>query len=268
MAKGYPFFEVLTSAMKEDHRFPVLEIFAFVFTIGTFFAIATGGLYVPGLPSTVEESNIFHVVFSLTNLPVFVFVVVLMKNVAYGLGNDLDKGVLQTYLSYPLKRRTFLTAKLFSSIGVPFLLFFIIQVSALLIMIPDLVLKYIDTLLLSYAAILGYPIMLVSLVLLMTLLFERGSISLVVGIILYMASGIFSGLLMFMSQSEILLEIVTLVDPSNAMKRYYTGFGVPGMEDVWKLSFNDAILRLAGSYVLVILIFVVAYLYFERRVEV
>ena len=36
MGKGKPFLEVLSSAIHEDYRFPFLELFAFLYTLGTF----------------------------------------------------------------------------------------------------------------------------------------------------------------------------------------------------------------------------------------
>jgi len=46
MGKGKPFLEVLASAMHEDFRFPFLELFAFLYTLGTFaLANFTVGVY-------------------------------------------------------------------------------------------------------------------------------------------------------------------------------------------------------------------------------
>jgi len=42
--KGKPFLEVLSSALHEDYRFPILEIFAFLYVLGTFALVNIGSL--------------------------------------------------------------------------------------------------------------------------------------------------------------------------------------------------------------------------------
>lgn len=148
MGKGNPFLEVFASALNEDYRFPILEVFAFLYALGTFvFANIAGTL---GQFATSEDAVAFSLVNSLTGLPVFIFVILILKNIAYGLGSELEKRVTQTFLSYPLKRRLLMTAKLLSSIGVALLLFLGIQVFALFILAPDIVSPHMDTVLLTY----------------------------------------------------------------------------------------------------------------------
>lgn len=111
--RGKPFLEIFSSTLQEDYRFPILELFAFLYTLGTFIFVSFqtyGGV--------TDEQATYMVVTSLMGFPMFIFTILIFKNVAYGLGNDLEKGTIQTSFSYPLKRRSILTAKLLSAIAV------------------------------------------------------------------------------------------------------------------------------------------------------
>ena len=270
MRKGKPFLEVLASALNEDYRFPILEIFAFLYVLGTFvFAnLGIGAQYAKS-----GESVAFFLVNSLTGgafgaagLPVLILAVLILKNIAYGLGNELDKGVIQTFLSYPLKRRWLLTAKLLSSLGVALLLFIGIQVFALSILASEIVSPYMGTVLLTFAAVLSYPLLVASLVLMMTLFLKRGSIALIVGVVLYFASGMLPNLLAFAATatgSNLLLKAYAIINPNVALTRHYiTG------DELWTPSFNEALLYMGASYALVFSILIVGYLYFEKRLEI
>ena len=101
MGKGKPFLEVLSSAIHEDYRFPFLEIFAFLYALGTFvLANFTMGM---AFQNTTNEAVAFTVTTSLISGSLIVFIILVLKNVAYGLGSDLEKGIIQTYFSYPSK---------------------------------------------------------------------------------------------------------------------------------------------------------------------
>ncbi|MCW4052105.1 MAG: ABC transporter permease subunit [Candidatus Bathyarchaeota archaeon] len=271
MGKGKPFLEVLASALNEDYKFPILEVFALLYTLGTFVFANFAGIGAhyakPG------ESVAFSLVNSLAGgafgaagLPVLILVILIMKNIAYGLGNDLDKGIIQTFLSYPLKRRLLLTAKLLSSLGVALLLFIAIQLFALSILAPEIVSPYIGTVLLTFAAVLSYPLLVASLVLAITLFLKRGNTALIVGIVLYFASGMIPNLLGFAASamgSNLPLKAYAIIDPNVALTRHYITGG-----ELWTPTFNEALLYIGASYALVISIFIVGYLYFERRLEI
>jgi hypothetical protein len=271
MGKGKPFLEIFASALNEDYKFPILEVFALLYTLGTFiFAnfTGTGAQYAKS-----GESIAFNLVNSLAGgafgavgLPVLIIVILILKNIAYGLGNDLDKGIIQTFLSYPLKRRWLLTAKLLSSLGVALLLFMGIQLFALSILAPEIVSPYISTVLLTFAAILSYPLLVASLVLVITLFLKRGNTALIVGIILYFASGMIPNLLAFAATatgSNLPLKAYAIINPNIALTRLYiTGGGL------WTPTFNEALLYIGVSYALIVSIFIVGYLYFERRLEI
>jgi ABC-type transport system involved in multi-copper enzyme maturation permease subunit len=263
MGKGKPFLEILASAIHEDFRFPFLEIFAFLYALATF---ALAGLTGSGLFNiTGAEEVAYYLVTSLSNMPLFIFVILIFKNIAYGLGNDLEKGIVQTYFSYPLKRRGILTAKLLSALGVSLLLFLGIQISALYILAPDIVIPHLNVVLITYIANLSYPLLIAGIILLMTLLLRRGGLALVMGIVLYFASGIFSVIAAFFAmatESPLALQILSLISPNVVLQGYYGGGN-----SFWTPVFSEVLLYIGASYVIVASFFVLVYIYFSRRLN-
>jgi ABC-type transport system involved in multi-copper enzyme maturation permease subunit len=266
MGKARPFLEVFASTLNEDYRFPIPEIFAFLYALGTFIFANLAGIGSLLLKS--EEAIAFNLVYTQTGLPVFIFVILILKNIAYGLGGDFERGVIQTLLSYPLKRRMLLTAKLASSLGVALLIFLGIQVFALFVLSPDII-PYIGIVLMTYLAVLSYPLLVAGLVLILTLFLKRGSIALIIGIILYFASGVLTGLLRIVSMalnSDLPLKASAIIDPTVSLQQYY-GTQTATVA-LWTPSFTEALLYIGAAYALVALVFTLGYLYFERKLEI
>ena len=268
MGKGRPFLEIFTYALDEDYRFPILEIFAFLFALGTFVFVDFASYGQTG------EALAYNLVSTLCGFPLlFIFVVLILKNVAYGLGGDLDKGVMQTMFSYPLKRRYILRARLLSGLGIALLLFFGIQIFGLFLLAPDVILTYPSTVFLTYAAQLCSPaLLLAGLVLLLTLRLKRGGLALIIGVVLFLAGLIVSGFvtsIAYGTGSDLSLKIWAVINPNSALQRYY--MGTPGLffaEETWVPSFSEVLLYLGAGYLIVAAIFVVGYVYFERRLEI
>jgi len=263
LGKGKPFLEVLSSALHEDYRFPFLELFAFLYSLGTF-VFASFGVTLTSQSAT-SEAVAYGVVSSILSIPLFIFLILVFKNIAYGLGSDLEKGIIQTYFSYPLKRRGILTAKLLSALGVALLLFLGIQVSALYVLAPDIILPQLDTVLMTYAANLSYPFLIAGIMVLLTLNLRRGGISLVVGIVLYFAMSIIQGIatvFALASESPLSLQIISMFSPSLALQQHY-GIGF----EFWKPAFSEVLLYTGVSYVIVALVFFLGYIYFSRRLN-
>ena len=263
MGKGKPFLEVLSSALHEDYRFPFLELFAFLYALGTF-VFASFGVTLTA-QATTGEAIAYGAVNSILSVPLFIFIILVFKNIAYGLGSDLEKGIIQTYFSYPLKRRGILTAKLLSALGVALLLFLGIQISALYILAPDIVVPHLSTVLLTYAASLSYPFLIAGIMLLLTLKLRRGGISLVVGIVLYFAMSIVSGIatvFAWATESPLGLQIISTISPGLALQQHYIG-----VFDFWKPAFSEVIMYTGISYVIVAFVFALGYIYFSRRLN-
>jgi ABC-type transport system involved in multi-copper enzyme maturation permease subunit len=269
MVKGKPFLEVFASALHEDYRFPILEVFAFLYALGTFFFASFG----PPMPSQALSGE--AVAYNLTasilgvglSLSLFIFIILIFKNIAYGLGSDLEKGIIQTYFSYPLKRRGILTAKLLSALGIALILFLTIQILALYVLAPDIVLPYLGTVLLTYAANLSYPLLVAGIILLATLILRRGGLTLVIGIVLYFAMGIMSGIAAFVAfatESPLALQIVSVISPNVVLAQYYPTYMRYGGE-LWTPTFSEVLLYIGASYVIVAFLFFLGYLYFSRR---
>jgi ABC-type transport system involved in multi-copper enzyme maturation permease subunit len=267
MGKGRPFLEVFACALKEDYRFPILEVFAFLYGLGTFVIAGLGAQFAQS-----GEAFAHNLVNSLSGFPLFIFVILILKNIAYGLGKDLEKGVIQTLLSYPLKRRYILTAKLLSALGIAVLLFLGIQIFGLFLLAPDVIVTNSSTVFLTYAAQLSPTLLLAGLVLLLALLLKRGGLALVIGIVLYFAFGIIASLVTFLAfatGSDLALKIYAVITPNLALQRYYgSALGFPFAKEIWVPSFSEVLLYLGAGYLLVAVIFVVGYVYFDRRLGI
>ncbi len=257
--------EIFASALHEDYRFPILEIFAFLYALGTF-VFASFGTYIT--PQTVvSESIAYTLASSLLGLPLFIFVILLFKNVAYGLGSDLEKGIIQSYLSYPLKRWKILTAKLFSAIGLALVLFLTIQITALYVLAPDIISPYLGTVLLTYAATLSPSLFVAGILLVVTLVLRRGGLALVIGIVLYFAMGIISSVAMFIAfatNSPLPLQIMSVIAPNMVLANYYS-INLPFGNELWTPAFSEVLLFIGASYALVAFLFLIGYYYFSRR---
>lgn len=267
MGKGKPFLEVLSSAVREDFRFPFLELFAFFYALGTFVLASFSGSALT--QAVAEDAVAYTVTSSLLSGSLIVFILLILKNVAYGLGSDLEKGVVQTYFSYPLKRWKILTAKLVSAVGISLLLFFGIQISALYILAPDIVLPQFGTIVLTYAASLSYPLFITAVMLLMTLILRRGGIGIVVGIVLYFGMSIVSGIafvVAFATNSPLALQIISLISPTYALQFHYGGLTDIFSLD-WTPTLTEALLYTGTSYAIVVALFILSYVYFSRRLN-
>jgi ABC-type transport system involved in multi-copper enzyme maturation permease subunit len=265
VGRGRPFLEIFASALHEDYRFPILEIFAFLYALGTFVFANFGPVMTTQAVS--NESMAYNLTASLLGLPLFIFIILIFKNVAYGLGSDLEKGIIQTYFSYPLKRRGILTAKLLSAIGVALILFLSIQMSALYVLAPDIVSPYLDTVLLTYVASLSSPLLVASIMLLVTLALRRGGLTIVIGIVLYFAMGIISSIAMFVAyatESPLALQIMSVISPNVVLARYYS-IDVPFINELWAPAFSEVLLYIGASYAIVASLFFLGYLYFNKR---
>jgi len=266
MGKGKPFLEVFSSALHEDYRFPILEIFAFLYALGTFVFASFGPAMSPqGLMK--PEAMAHSLTTSILGLPLFIFIILIFKNVAYGLGGDLEKGIIQTYFSYPLKRRGILTAKLLSALGIALILFLTIQISALYVLAPDIVSPYLGTVLLTYAANLSPSLFLTGIILLVTLTLRKGGLALVMGIVLYFAISIIGAIAMLVASSTgspLALQIISVISPLIVLSRYYSA-SVPVGGELWTPTFSEVLIYTGASYVIVAFLFFLGYLYFSRR---
>jgi len=268
--KGHPFLEVLAASIHEDFRFPILELFAFLYAISTFIFLFQQGI---GFVSQNEEGVTYQLVSVQMGMPLFIFIILIFKNVVYGIGNEFEKGTIQTLLSYPLKRHMILTAKLLSALGISLIMFLGIQFFALYIIAPQTISANLSTVIITYLASLSSPLFLTAILLLIAMKVRKGGLALVLGIVLYFALSIVSGTIMILSISTrnvLPLKMLAVIDPSLALLFHFNPdmFGGFMGEVLWNPSLNEVLAYIAGGYCLVAATFLIAYYYFSRRMGI
>jgi ABC-type transport system involved in multi-copper enzyme maturation permease subunit len=259
--KGNPFLEVLASALNEEYRFPILEIFAVIFVAGTL--INSQSLVYVREELLSPEALVYSKIAPFMTLSLLQLVIVL-KNIAYGLGSDLEHGTIQTYLSYPLKRRSFLTARLLSSVGVPVLLLLGIQMFTILIIALDTISSNPSLVALTIVAFLGHPLLLIGVAFVLALVFKKGRVALFGGVLSYFGILMFTVNLAYMGGVmgyDFLTKAFAVLMPFGAVSRYCMG------GEGWIPSFTETLFYVGACYALVTLVFLLGYLYFEKRLE-
>lgn len=269
--KGRPFLELFTSSLNEDYRFPLLEVFCFLYAISAFiFAGFSFGFI--GLGSS-GDGVAYGLTSSLLGFPLFIFVVLIFKNVAFGLGNDLEKGIVQTFFSYPIKRRWILSAKLLSAVGVGLIPFVGILTVGLYVLAPDVVGPHTSIVLLTFATNLSEPLLVTGIVLLIALLLKRGALALVLGIVTYFGLAIFQGIVSVIASftnNVAGLQVLSIIAPNLIESRYFStqGTGLPiELTTSWTPTFTDVLAYTAASYTIVAIIFLLGYAYFSRKLN-
>ena len=264
--RGRPFLELFALALKEDYRFPTSEVFVFLFILGTF---VFSGFWSMMLYSGVTSETAYTLTSSALSLLLFVFILLILKSIAYGLGSDIEKGIVQTYFSYPLKRHSILSAKLLSALGVSVALFLGAQILSLYILAPDVITPYFGTVVLTYAASLCYPLLIAGVVLLVTLVLRKGGLALVMGIVLYFALEIIQSLASFLSSatgSVLGLQVTSVFSPNLALARYFQFYGQTGIQ-VWVPTLAEVMAFVGAGYAIVVCFFLLSYFYFSRRMS-
>jgi ABC-type transport system involved in multi-copper enzyme maturation permease subunit len=264
--KGRPFLEILIAALHEDYKFPIPEFLTFLFLLSSFVFASFGGFGLEGR----EEFFVFFMINSLLGLPGFILIMLLLKNIASGIGNDLEKGTMQTLLIYPLKRRSILTAKILSAFVAAILIFLGTQISALYILAPDMVAPNLTLAVLTYVAKLSIALLVASITLLLTLILRKGSLSIIIGILLFFFFGTLTSLVSYIAQtmnSTMPLQFYSLIDPSRALEFYYGSLG-PGAYVQWAPSFSESLLYIGAGYGIIASILFLSYFYFCRRLNI
>ncbi len=266
MAKGKPFLEILSSCLHGDYRFPILELLAFLFMLSSLL-FAYSGYEPPGTPDQLAVMNLSR---SLLGLPLFILVMLLLKNVTTGIGSDLERGTIQTILVYPLRRRSILTAKLFSAVLVAVLLFLGIQISALWILAPDMVSANLTTVFLTYAAHTCLALLISGLTLLFSLILRKSSAAFVVGLMMFFIVSMLASLVSFASQavgSVFPWQVYSLVNPSDALQAHYASLSPYG-SSLWSPALSEVLMYMGASYAMASFLFILSYVYFCRRLSV
>jgi len=266
--KGRPFLEVFSLAVQEDYRFPILELFAFLYALGTFILAYS---FFQSSVGVMSEQIAYSVTAMLMGLPLDIFIILMFKNIAYGIGSDLEKATIQTLFSYPLKRASILTAKLLSAILIALLVFFGTQISALYLLAPDIVSGYLGVVFLAYLANVGYALLLTAALLLLTLKIRRGGLAVVFGLVFLFAFSIVQGVITtieFFGGAGWPNQVLAFINPAIALGRYYSSLPtVIGTTALWVPTFDEVLVYVGGCYVITAVLFLISYVYFSRRLN-
>jgi ABC-type transport system involved in multi-copper enzyme maturation permease subunit len=271
MGKGRPFLEVFTCALNEDYRFPILEFLVFLCALCTFSLAGLGA--VSDFTSDFTTVEAFtHNLLSSSTWPLIILVgIPILKNIAYGLGSDAEKGIIQTLFSYPLKRGYILTAKLLSALVIPLLLFLGISIFGLFLFFPDIILANPSTVFLTYAAQLSPVLLTAGLLLLLALRLKQGVPALLTGLtlcfVLFVIFDSIANSIAGATGSDWSLKIYAVITPNLALQEYC--LGTQGLSSgIWVPSFSEVLLYLLAGYLLVAVVFIIGYVYFKRRLRI
>jgi ABC-type transport system involved in multi-copper enzyme maturation permease subunit len=262
------FFEMLLVFFREDYRFPVLEIFAFLFVVAILF---TGSFNDVSTTDQLVQSYFQRLAFA----PFLIFLILIWRNLAFGLGGDFEKGIMQTFLVYPVSRRMILLGRLLSSVGVALLLLVLSQVLALYLLAPRFFLANFSNFAFTYVAYLATPLFITAIVLLVVALTKSSSSALIAGLVLYFGLLIVGGPIATtyatMNNNISLLITAFVLNPALSFQQYYKSgvFYGPGMQDqfLWNPSFYGILPIVVANYAISFAMVVLSFLYFARRLE-
>jgi ABC-type transport system involved in multi-copper enzyme maturation permease subunit len=271
MGKGRPFLEVFTCALSEDYWFPILELLVLLCALWTFFSAGLAGVSGFSSDFVTVEAFTHNLLYSYTWPLIILVGIPILKNIAYGLGSDVEKGIIQTLFSYPLTRGYILTARLLSALVIPLLLFLGISIFGLFLFLPDIILASPSTVFLTYAAQLSPVLLTAGLLLLLALRLKQGVPALLTGLTLcFVLFVIFNSIANSIAQgtgSDWSLKIYAVITPNLALQEYYLGtLGLSSQ--IWVPSFSEVLLYVLAGYLLVAVVFIIAYVYFKRWLRI
>ncbi len=266
MTKTRSIREFLALSLNQDYKFPLLEVFFFLFILLTCITVNTSTIGT----TEYDAYSLVNTSAGLSNfISLFVFVILVSKNIALSLSGDLEKGTMKTYFSYPIKRREILSSKLFSEIAITSLVFFAANFISLCIIAPNTILPNISTVLIAYASIFAFVLLISSLVTLIGLTAKKGSLTLILGVILFIALFILSGIstsVAYQHQSLTPIEVVSYINPLLGLLYHYQPLYM-NFNSALILSFDQAITSIVGCYVISTVLFALSYYYFNRRMS-
>ena len=116
MGRRWPTLEILAMDLKEAYRFPIPEVLAFLYA---FFPLIFSPVAYAVTGLEAEEARLLIVMSLSSSMISFITIILILKNISYGLANEIRKGLVQTYLTYPIGRGKFLLVKLISGVLIP-----------------------------------------------------------------------------------------------------------------------------------------------------
>ena len=256
------FTELLSIFLHLDHRPPLLEAAAFLFFSGVLLLSSV---------SNGDASSAFYYTagpagLSLTSL---ILVVLILKNLASGWGNDFEKGTMQTFLTYPLSRGKAFLSRIVSSLLVPLGLLTLAQFSVAFLLAPRFALAHFGSLSLGYLAALTTPLLVTAVVVLAVLWAKSGGVPFAIGIVTYFMMLIFTAFLLGIGYNAgypNLVWAVFFLNPVYAFSNHFgnpLGFGYNAPVP----TYGQAVELLAANLVLSLALLAVGALLFVKRTE-
>jgi len=268
--KGTPMLEVLAMDIAGAYRPPIPEVLAFLYAffplLFSFAASAT-----PGISLMADEERLLLVMSLSQNVLGLITIGLILKNVSYGLANELRKGLIQTYMTYPVGRGKLLFVKLLTGALVPagYVVFSVLLFTA--INMPDLAAEYPHVLALGLLAMVGELLFMASLLFITAIMVKRGGISLVAGIALIFIMQIIRTVLLIgatLTGDVAYLHAMYVLNPFTALLDHYRGAStLPWTKSTWRPGFWDCVGYLSMHYAILIAVFTATFVYFIRRFE-
>jgi ABC-type transport system involved in multi-copper enzyme maturation permease subunit len=260
--KNSAFTELLSIFLYLDHRLPVLEASAFLLFSGVLlFSSVSNGDASSAFSYMAGPSGL-----SLTSL---ILVVLILKNLASGWGNDFEKGTMQTFLTYPLSRGKVLLARLISSLLVPLGLLTLAQFSVVFLIAPGFAEAQFGSLMLGFLTLLTTPLLIAAVVLLAVLWAKSGGVPFAIGLVAYFMMLIFTAFLLSIGYNggyPNLVWAVFFLNPVYAFSSYFGNSGVYGYNTPVP-TYAQAVGLLAANLILSLALLAVGALLFAKRTE-
>ncbi|OYT53012.1 hypothetical protein B6U66_00230 [Candidatus Bathyarchaeota archaeon ex4484_135] len=269
VGRRWPTLEILAMDLKEAYRFPIPEILAFLYA---FFPLIFSPVAYAAMGLEAEEARLLIIMSLSSSMISFITIILILKNISYGLANEIRKGLVQTYLTYPVGRASFFLVKLISGVLIP-IAYIVLSICVFTgLLFPDLALKHLDVFLLGLLAFVADVLLPASLMFLAAIAVRRGGASLAIGIALLFAVNVISSILLMIGNItgwEGVRHVYYTLNPLAALMRHYSlaiggtplgpGGGAPTM---W-----ECVAYLSGNYAIAIAFYVAALIYFLRRFE-
>ena len=266
--KGMPMLELLAMDIAGAYRPPIPEVLAFLYAffplLFSFSASVASGIL-------ADEERLLLVMNLSQSVLGLITIGLILKNVSYGLANELRKGLIQTYMTYPIGRGRLLFVKLLTGVLVPvgYVVFSVLLFTA--INMPDLAAEYPHVLALGLLAMVGELLFMASYLFITAIMVRRGGISLVAGIALIFIVQIIKTVLLMgaaLTGDVAYLHAMYVLDPFAALLEHYRGASIPPwIKSTWRPGFWDCVGYLSIHYAILIAIFTATFVYFIRRFE-
>ena len=265
--RSWPFLELLAMELKGTWRFPLPEVFVFLYA---FLALMFGHMVRAAATLVAEEARLLLVINASSGMVGFITMILILKNIAYGLANEIRKGLVQTYLTYPIGRGRFLAIKVISGILVPVGMAAGSVVVFTALILPELALKHLDVFAMSLLGLVAGSLLSAALMLLSAVTVRRGGVSLAVSIGIIFAIQIASSILLMaasISGEEALWRAYYVLNPLYALMQHYRLAGLAPGAEVYRPELWECYAYMAGYYAIVLALYLLTFIYFLRRFE-